>query len=353
VIVDEWVDVIWNSSTKDYYINLGYKYTKLRGPLKVRVEHLTQGSSQLVTVQCDFCGKVIKRPMYRYNQVTKNQTTGYRCRDCFEGNFEKVHSEFLARGLTPLFTEYVNCKETLEYVCKKHPDKVQRTNYDNFSSGRGCMLCGWESTRYFKLSKIEDIKEEFAKDPRGYILLSESYTSLKDKLLYICPKHPQEVMKISLNNYRRGKGCRLCAFDRQRGAGNGNYKGLSTITKSLRLHIIPWVLTALKESNFTCSLTGVRGVPLEVHHEYSFSASRDSALRATGFRKNAVRNELSEEQYSELVKVFENIHNRHAPKVIQKPLHKLFHKYYGNRNNTQQQFEEFASDFSKGWLLFS
>jgi len=285
MILDEWVDTRWHLNTKAYYINLGYEFTEIHEPLKVRTKHLKPGSAVIVTVQCYVCGEIIKVPMYDYTNITKRQTIGYKCRKCVRGDFEKIHSEFIIKGLTPLFTEYINCVAPLEYICQKHPEKVQRTRYLSFSRGRSCKLC----------------REQSRATP---VVRTLGRTSL------------------------------------------------AVITSKLRYQLSPWVLSALKESNFTCSLTGVRGVPLEVHHERSFASIRDEALRLTNLRRDATRNELSEEQFEELVKVFHILHDQYTPKVMQKHLHKLFHKYYGKINNTPDQFDEFKSQFQKGWIIF-
>jgi len=59
---------------------------------------------------------------------------------------------------------------------------------------------------------IDFIREEFLK--RNYILLSTEYINAHEKLVYICNKHPQEVQKISWNNFKSGKGCKFCGIEK-------------------------------------------------------------------------------------------------------------------------------------------
>lgn len=47
-------------------MDLGYKFTKDGDEFDVKPEHLTKGSSVLVEVQCDYCGKVFSRQWQEY-----------------------------------------------------------------------------------------------------------------------------------------------------------------------------------------------------------------------------------------------------------------------------------------------
>lgn len=48
----------WNSRTKKYYVGLGYKYTKIGELFKVQLKDLPKHSRALVSVKCDYCGKI-------------------------------------------------------------------------------------------------------------------------------------------------------------------------------------------------------------------------------------------------------------------------------------------------------
>lgn len=353
MILDEFVEVTWSGAGISRYKELGYTYTKYKDKFLVKVEHLTPGSSKLINISCDVCGTHLVRPYYRYNEVTKNGTTEYKCRTCFSSDLERVTEAFRARGYTPLFDEYRGCKEFLHYTCEKHPDVVQRTTYDMLSTGRGCRFCGKDSMKKYFLTSIDTIRAEFEKDPRGYVLLSTEYTSGKDKLDYICPNHPETPMSISLNNYRKGKGCRLCYRDNCRGELSNGYTGMATLTNCLRSYLSDWVKLNLRKHDYTCELTGVRGGALEVHHVRSFASIRNEALRITGFHRDDKRYELTPDEYDVLIGVFESIHSKHEPIVVTKDIHRLFHKMYGVVNFSESDFYEFERDFKNGYIVFS
>ena len=49
---------------------------------------------------------------------------------------------------------------------------------------------------------------------RGYTLITEEYQNNKQRLEYICPKHPDDPQTTRLNDLLSGHGCKLCGRDR-------------------------------------------------------------------------------------------------------------------------------------------
>jgi len=50
----------WAVKTRKWYIEKGYKYTKLKDEFEVKVEDLTDCSHFAVDVTCDGCGEPLK-----------------------------------------------------------------------------------------------------------------------------------------------------------------------------------------------------------------------------------------------------------------------------------------------------
>jgi len=75
------INIKWNSYTKKYYINLGYKFTKLNDIFKIKIEHLQLNSHYIVDVECDNCHKKIKKDYKSYNNCLINKNF-YVCSDC-------------------------------------------------------------------------------------------------------------------------------------------------------------------------------------------------------------------------------------------------------------------------------
>ena len=86
-----------------------------------------------------------------------------------------------------------------------------------------------------------------------------------------------------------------------------NIEGYSVFTKQV-----------LKRDNYTCQLSGKCGGELEVHHLNSYSWDKE--------HRTDVNNGIT----------------------LTKEIHRLFHKIYGNRHNTKEQFEEFKHRYHNG-----
>lgn len=79
-----------------------------------------------------------------------------------------------------------------------------------------------------------------------------------------------------------------------------------------------FIIRVLKRDDYTCQITGKCGGKLEVHHLKSYNWYIEGRTDAD----NAV--------------------------TLSKEIHKLFHKIYGNKHNTKEQFEEFKNRYNSG-----
>ena len=57
MIKGDYAIATWNSRNKKRYVDLGYKFTKMKDEFKVKIDDLTDGSSATVFLICDYCGK--------------------------------------------------------------------------------------------------------------------------------------------------------------------------------------------------------------------------------------------------------------------------------------------------------
>ena len=60
---------------------------------------------------------------------------------------------------------------------------------------------------------IDMLRKEF--EGRGYTLLSNSYKN-REKLIYLCPEHPEGTQSVRYDSFHAGSGCRLCANEKKR-----------------------------------------------------------------------------------------------------------------------------------------
>lgn len=77
--------VKWNSRNKKHYCELGYHFTKMNDPFNVAVEDLTCGTSAIVTLKCDYCGKEYTSTWDKYNEIHKRSEIDKDCcKECAE-----------------------------------------------------------------------------------------------------------------------------------------------------------------------------------------------------------------------------------------------------------------------------
>lgn len=81
IIISKTAKIKWCSKTKYYYIDKGYKFTKIGDFFEVKVEDLTPGSRADIVVKCDYCGKIYHQPYCVYYKGIKNGSKK-SCSDC-------------------------------------------------------------------------------------------------------------------------------------------------------------------------------------------------------------------------------------------------------------------------------
>src|SRR5690606_18358771 len=118
---------------------------------------------------------------------------------------ESAKIDFSKRGYTLLESEYVNNKTKMRYRCSAHKDKEVSISLDNLLRGYGCPYCAKVKVDF------EDIIKEFTS--RGYTLLATEYKNNRQKLEYICHRHPNKVRKIAYSHFSMGEGCYECGLE--------------------------------------------------------------------------------------------------------------------------------------------
>lgn len=324
------VKMKWSRTNKAHYINLGYKFTKLGDIFEVQVEDLMKSSNVRVDIICDYCGKLYNAPYNKYNRKTgkdacveckkyKTQQTIIQKYGWYPGrkklDKDVVYNEFKERGLIVL-SEYVNADSPMKFICPLHEDMgIQLISYSRVKQGQGCRYCGIERRNAQKRKyTIDDVRNIF--EQRGCILLSKEYKNVDEKLDYICVCGNKS--SISLYEFMRGSNCRACGYKKYSGENHYNWKGGITpeeekFRKSKKY--IKWRDAVFKRDDYTCQACGSRGVELNAHHLDGFHWCKEKRLDIN----NGIT--LCEE------------------------CHYSFHKVYGIKYNTREQFIEWIEKY--------
>ena len=168
----------------------------------------------------------------------------------------------------------------------------------------------------------------------------------KDYVYYHCNKHmdigEQKTREDSFKNKEfLCKRCRAIHLSKVNGGSNsGTWKGgLTSVRHILRSSLSSWVKDKIEKANYRCELTGKEG-SLEVHHLESFEiivnricSTLDIELseKLSEIEINRIKDELVDYHYK----------NNEIGVVLLKSVHKKFHKIYGLKNTTEEQFQEF------------
>jgi len=156
MILEKWIWIKLNTNQAKYFEKLGYSVLrkknhqgKLTVPknskLFVKVSDLKKGSNFRLTKICDICKKQNNVSLIKINEGRLTDGHDY-CKKCAAqiktGSKLKLKIEFVKQkfnevGLEPLFIEYKNSNETLEYRCKKCGNNG-KISYINLKIGKGC-----------------------------------------------------------------------------------------------------------------------------------------------------------------------------------------------------------------------
>lgn len=90
MIIDKKVIINWNPTNKDYFIDKGYKFTKMKDKIEVVVKDLSTSSNVIVSLKCDYCGNIFQR---KYEKVIRGRSIIKKdaCSECKSKKTEEAN----------------------------------------------------------------------------------------------------------------------------------------------------------------------------------------------------------------------------------------------------------------------
>jgi hypothetical protein len=129
--------------------------------------------------------------------------------------YEFVKQEFDERGYELISKYYINTRQKLEYVCKKHKDKgIQQISFSKFhGSNQGCTYCGRERTANARKAIIDELEDKSLCEKNNFTYVNTYIENHVVKISFICNKHRDlGVQTMHKNNMKRKiKGCKYCS----------------------------------------------------------------------------------------------------------------------------------------------
>ena len=217
--------------------------------------------------------------------------------------------------------EYKNANSKINLKCKVCNCDWSCSSRSIINNKTGCPNCANKNRNLNRIKTFEEIKYHVSLINSDILLYDldrnlkvRVHTPLKAKC-NIC----SHEWSISYNNIRKGRCCPKCAIKSKSGENNCNYNpnltdeerefGRNIIIDGVNVYA-KWRSEVYEKYNYTCAMSGIKG-DIVAHHLNGYHWDK------------------------------ENRHNVDNGICISTSIHKLFHKIYGIKNNTKEQFEEF------------
>lgn len=383
MLLSKTVMIKWHGFIKQWYLDRGYIFTKMKDEFEVKVEDLSKGSNTLVEVECDNCRKVKHISWNNYRECVHEDET-YYCHNCavklFVGakrsknklkNGENSFAQYLinlyGENALNLYWDYdknininpweinKSCNKPQIFIkCQKkdyHESYV--TTCNNFSNSQRCSYCATFHGKVHPLDSLGKLLEDKGllklwsnknkKSPYEYTPMSSQ------KVWWKCPdgKHEDYHRNIDDSNACNFK-CPKCDNLRKKGKTSPSWKGgITPLQNYLRTIISSWKIDSFKAYNNTCCITGKKSKENLIHHKYGFHKIVKETMEILNL---PIYQEISEYTKEEL-KLIEDkcleLHYEYGLGVcICKDIHNQFHKIYGRKNNTPEQWNEFEKIYN-------
>lgn len=115
----------------------------------------------------------------------------------------------------------------------------------------------------------------------------------------------------------------------------------------VRQRIVPWRNNIRENRGYTCEVSGCKS-NIIVHHIRSFHLLLEECVDILDFPLYEDFGLYGQEQLDDFVRAFLELQEYYGAYVcITEDIHKQFHNIYGYGNNTQEQWNEFVSNYNK------
>jgi hypothetical protein len=175
-------------------------------------------------------------------------------------------------------------------------------------------------------------------------LLSNVYKEKSQVLDYICNKHSDIVQHVRYDNFKyNGIGCRFCKQEQRK-----NKPKYESIVDLIRGNLTYWKIASMEECNYKCIVTGERFD--EIHHLYSLRNMIEEATNNLGIKFHLDISNYSKEEIDKIIYETVNLHfSKYGLGVcLKKEIHEIYHKAYGYKNNTTEEFYLFLHKYYNG-----
>jgi hypothetical protein len=260
--------------------------------------------------------------------------------------FEDVKSYIFKNNCILLSEEYINKKRKLiiQFEC----GDIKEMSFECFERGQRCSC---SSTNRFKSTIERKTRDKIIKilSTSNITLISfeNNICSWNGRLIYECEKG--HIINQGIREFMRGKSCKQCSFEKssvnqKRNKGNNWQGGKTNLRKYMKKKLIEWKKESMKNCNYKCIITGRRFN--DIHHLYPFNLILDEALNSLEIDYKKIIGDYPEGQLKEIENKINYLHTLYPLGVcLTKEVHQNFHKIYGNKNFTIEDFYKFKNNY--------
>ena len=291
MLLTEKLKIKWLPQNKVYFESIGYKLTNFGDEFEIDVHELGSGSTQKVTVKCDYCD-FTKQMIWKDYLNLRGDT--YCCPNCLkyrkktrDENGNLIFVEIPYRNRDWLYNEYIVKDREAKDIAKECGIN-HRT------------LREWISMLNIpnKESKTEGLTKEVLYDlyrvqHKSSNEIAKMYDITDGAVLYWLRKYdiPAFTTSEAVNIYLYEKGGiekaretqstmenRIKSSCRQRGIAIEDFEGFATTEQHMarnNTYYKEWVRNVFQRDNYTCQCCGKRGGNLNAHHLYNFAEYED------------------------------------------------------------------------------
>lgn len=275
--------VKWNSRNKKYYTDKGYIFTHMGDEFEVSVDDLTKGSSAIVELICDYCGKEFTQAWQTRILISRRTRINKDCcRECCE-----IKSK---EAVCQQYGSYVQMYESCN-------DKRKTTNTERY----GCE----------NVFSSEEIKSRIVNtNLKKYgVKCSQQDKAVRERTKQTCKE------KYGVENYIEVFKGKFIKENSPCWKGGPEYSRVERATYEYNT----WRTDVFKRDNYTCQKCKSRSksgsnLIINAHHIKNWKDNPDSRYDP----RNGI--------------------------TLCEDCHKSFHSIYGKSNNNEKQLEEFLSD---------
>lgn len=243
MLLDKMVAIKWNSANKRHYTERGYVFTKCGDEFKVHIIDASKGCNSYVRVQCDYCGRVVEKPLYNYFKDIEKTIRKDACKDCSSVKAKEAIEKKYG----------VRCTQELPHV----KNKTTSTMLERYGH------------KYYMQSKhaYNTIKKiEFSQYGKWFVQTDEfkKKTNKTNLERYGCEWYlgsDEAVKSRTGENHPRWKG----GFE---------YHGDQRKTPEY----IEWRSSVFKRDGYTCKCCGRKPRIVHAHHIYNYATYKDLRL---------------------------------------------------------------------------